>query len=389
MAGDQGLDRARSSQPPATTGSTVYADTPIGSGVSNSYYVVAFDAANNVSVASNTASATTPAPDTTAPSAPSNVTVSAPVWNATTVAWTASTDNTAVVGYTIKANGSVVAVVNGSTTSFTDVATQPSTTYLYTVTASDAAGNSTASGSVSVTTPPAQAPTDTAKPSTPTALTATPAPGEIDLAWTASTEPTGHIAGYNVLRDGLVIATTYSLSYADLGLAAGTSHTYTVVALNGSANGSEPSTAVTASANTPLPSASGYTYDIGDRLTAITTPSGSLTSFTLDALGRHASQTVGSGPSSAYSYLGTSDTVVAISSSASTTLSAIDAIGDRVATSGGGSRRIGRYQGGESKVALTGDVEPGILPEFGAKEADPTGIGNSRLTQAWAISSVG
>jgi hypothetical protein len=59
---------------------------------------------------------------------------------------------------------------------------------------------------------------------------ATPAPGEIDLAWTASTEPTGHIAGYNVLRDGQVIATTYSLSYADMGLAPGTSHTYTVVA---------------------------------------------------------------------------------------------------------------------------------------------------------------
>lgn len=124
----------------ATSGSTAYADTPLLPGAANSYYVVAIDAVYNASTPSNTATASTPAPDTTAPSAPTNVTVSAPASNATTVTWTASADNIAVVGYTISANGKIVAVVDGSTTSFIDVTTLPSMTYLYSVTAFDAAG---------------------------------------------------------------------------------------------------------------------------------------------------------------------------------------------------------------------------------------------------------
>jgi chitodextrinase len=205
----------------ATTGSTSYADTPLLAGAANSYYVVAIDAAYNASTPSNTASASTPAPDTTAPSAPTNVTVAAPAYDATTVTWTASTDNIAVVGYTIRANGSIVAVVDGSTASFVDASTLPSLTYLYTVTAFDAAGNTAQSSSVSVTTPAAAPPPDTTKPTTPTGLTATPAPQEIDLAWSGSTESSGHVAGYNVLRDGVFIATTYSLTCADMGLTPG------------------------------------------------------------------------------------------------------------------------------------------------------------------------
>jgi YD repeat-containing protein len=51
-----------------------------------------------------------------------------------------------------------------------------------------------------------------------------------------------------------------------------------------------------------------YTYDLADRLTSITTASGSITGFSFDALGRHASQTSGTNPTSTYSYLGSSDT---------------------------------------------------------------------------------
>ena len=147
----------------ATTGSTSYADTPLQPGASNSYYVIAIDAAYNASPPSNTASASTPGPDTTDPSAPTNVTVSAPTYNATTVAWSASTDDIAVVGYAIRANGSIVSVVDGSTTSFLDATTLPSMTYLYTVTAFDAAGNTAQSSSVSVTTPAAAPSPDTTK----------------------------------------------------------------------------------------------------------------------------------------------------------------------------------------------------------------------------------
>ena len=94
---------------------------------------------------------------------------------------------------------------------------------------------------------------------------------------------------------------------------------------------------MTASAGVPSGRSVAYTYDLADRLTAIATASGSTTSFTIDALGRHASQTVGTSPTQTYSYLGSSQTVVAISSGSTTTTSAIDAVGDRVATASGGS----------------------------------------------------
>jgi RHS repeat-associated protein len=227
--------------------------------------------------------------------------------------------------------------VSGSTTTFTDATTAASTSYTYTVTASDAAANvSSAAAAPQVTTPALGPPTDTQKPSVPSALVATAAPGQINLAWTASTDDTA-VAGYNVYRDGTKIATTYSSSYADLGLESGTPHTYTVAAFDGAANTSDPSTGASASAAPAPPSSVSYAYDLADRMTGITTASGSTTTFTIDALGRHSSQTIGSNPASIYSYLGTSDGVVAIASGSATTVSAIDAIGDRVATSTSGS----------------------------------------------------
>ncbi|MGD0015882.1 MAG: RHS repeat-associated core domain-containing protein [Bryobacteraceae bacterium] len=87
----------------------------------------------------------------------------------------------------------------------------------------------------------------------------------------------------------------------------------------------------------PLPTSVTYTYDLADRLISIAAPSGSTTSFTIDALGRHASQTISGSPVSSYSYLGNSDIVVAIKSGSTTTISAIDALGSRVATSSGGA----------------------------------------------------
>jgi hypothetical protein len=76
---------------------------------------------------------------------------------------------------------------------------------------------------------------------------------------------------------------------------------------------------------------------LADRLTAITTVSGQATVFTIDALGRHASRAVGANPIESYSYLGSSNTVIGITSSAGTTTSAIDAVGNRVATAAGGA----------------------------------------------------
>jgi hypothetical protein len=84
----------------------------------------------------------TTAPDTVPPSQPTGLTASASGPNQIDLSWTASTDNTAVAGYTIRRNGAAIA--NSATTSFSDTGLSPSTTYTYTVDAYDAAGNHSA-----------------------------------------------------------------------------------------------------------------------------------------------------------------------------------------------------------------------------------------------------
>jgi hypothetical protein len=97
-------------------------------------------------------SSTPPASDTQAPTTPGNLkgTVASPL--SVNVTWSASSDNVGVTGYRVKRDGVAQGVVTG--TSFVDSTVQSAKTYLYTVSALDAAGNaSPPAGPVSVTTP--------------------------------------------------------------------------------------------------------------------------------------------------------------------------------------------------------------------------------------------
>ncbi|GHF49096.1 glycoside hydrolase family 6 protein [Streptomyces griseosporeus] len=93
----------------------------------------------------------TPGGDTTAPSAPTGLTVTGKTSSSVSLSWTAATDDTGVSGYDVYRNGTKAASVTG--TSFTDSGLSAGTAYSYTVRARDAAGNvSAASSAVSVTT---------------------------------------------------------------------------------------------------------------------------------------------------------------------------------------------------------------------------------------------
>jgi hypothetical protein len=59
----------------------------------------------------------------------------------------------------------------------------------------------------------------------------------------------------------------------------------------------------------------------------------------IDAAGRHASQTIGSGATTTYEYLGTSDQISSECAGGVVTYSAIDAIGDRLSQGTGSSSR--------------------------------------------------
>jgi chitodextrinase/regulation of enolase protein 1 (concanavalin A-like superfamily) len=135
-----------------TVAGTSYSDSSLASGTTYTYTVKAVDAAGNVSAASNSASVTTPTPDTQAPTAPSSVLPTATSSSSVLVSWVASSDNVGVTGYQIFRNG--VQVGTSATTSYSDTGLSANTTYTYTVKAVDAAGNiSPASAPASVTTP--------------------------------------------------------------------------------------------------------------------------------------------------------------------------------------------------------------------------------------------
>lgn len=140
-----------------TTSSLTYNDSGLAASTQYSYTVKAYDAAGNVSAASNTAtSSTLPSgvmtggTDTIAPSTPTSLTATATSSSAVSLAWGASTDNVAVTGYRILRNGAYLTTV--TSTSFNDSGLFASTTYTYSVSALDSAGNQSGVASVAVKT---------------------------------------------------------------------------------------------------------------------------------------------------------------------------------------------------------------------------------------------
>ncbi len=146
---------------PAVSGTTTtLSDTGLLPGSTHSYYVVAFDAASNNSLVSNTATATTQVvtvPDTQAPSPPSALISDVQSAYQVNLSWSPSIDNVGVARYDIYRSDNTrtpKASVSGTTTSFGDTTTLAGKTYSYYIYAYDSAGNkSLTSNKISVTTP--------------------------------------------------------------------------------------------------------------------------------------------------------------------------------------------------------------------------------------------
>ena len=91
--------------------------------------------------------------ESTAPSAPTNLTAILASGTKINLSWVASTDDTGIRGYSIYRDGILIATVGRSTLSYSDTDLEPSTSYIYRVDAFDGAGNhSTLSTSKSATT---------------------------------------------------------------------------------------------------------------------------------------------------------------------------------------------------------------------------------------------
>lgn len=179
-------------------------------------------------------------PDITAPSAPTNLFASGITQNSADLSWNASTDNVGVTGYDILRNSVVIASTTGTTYQVTGLTA--TTSYVFNVTAKDAAGNiSDLSNSVNVTT---LAPPDTQAPTAPTNLSASNTTEfTTDLTWTASTDNVG-VTGYDVISGSTVIATVTTTSYQITGLTPSTAYTFTIKARDLAGNISAASNSV-------------------------------------------------------------------------------------------------------------------------------------------------
>src|SRR5439155_1327205 len=196
-------------------------------------------------------------PDTIAPSTPMKLFASAVSSSQVNLSWAPSTDNVKVTRYIVRRNG--VKVGTPVSTSYADTGLFAATTYSYTVAARDAAGNiSPNSTSVSITTESAA---DTMPPSVPTGLTAAAVGSSgANLSWSASTDDVG-VTDYIVRRNGVQVATPATTSYADTGLAAATTYSYSVAARDAAGNISpnSASVSITLADTTPPTTPTGLT----------------------------------------------------------------------------------------------------------------------------------
>jgi hypothetical protein len=180
------------------------------------------------------------APDTTPPSAPTGLDGSSD-GTSVSLSWNPSSDDVGVVGYEVlRESGTAVGnyTLLGTTiaTSFNDFAVPQGVPHRYVVRAFDAAVNLSLESNVFAITV-----SDTLPPDAPTGLAAYGGALAVRLYWIPATDNVA-VAGYDVLRDGTVIASIPEPHFRDASVSADTTYTYAVRAFDAEGNtGSESS----------------------------------------------------------------------------------------------------------------------------------------------------
>ncbi|WP_406290071.1 discoidin domain-containing protein [Streptomyces sp. NBC_00209] len=184
--------------------------------------------------------------DTQAPSAPTQLAYTEPATGQIKLTWKPSTDDTAVTGYDIYADNTLL-TIGGDVTTYTD--TRPaSSTVSYYVRAKDAAGN--VSGNSNTVTRKGDS-GDTQAPTAPANLSFTePSSGQIKLTWTASSDNKG-VTGYDIYANNVLRKTVAGdvTTYTDT-QSAGTTVSYVVRAKDAAGNVSGDSNTVTRNGST-------------------------------------------------------------------------------------------------------------------------------------------
>ncbi|MDP2350259.1 MAG: hypothetical protein Q8M74_03780, partial [Chloroflexota bacterium] len=213
--------------------------------------------------------------ESVAPSAPGSLTATTTGALAVNLAWAAATDNVAVGSYQVSRDGSQVATLDASVTSWADAAVQPGATYAYSVAAVDTSSNTGPARSASVTmaagpdpTPPptedpsaspdpAATPTPIATdepPTVPAPLSGTPTTTTVTLNWGPATDDLA-VAAYQITRNGSAVATSTGTTWIDTARAPRTTYSYAVTAVDSTGHLGGPAiVTVTTKADTIRPS---------------------------------------------------------------------------------------------------------------------------------------
>lgn len=220
--------------------------------------------------------------DLVSPTVPGNLNAAPVSTSQVDLAWQASTDNVGVTEYAVyrcSGNGCTpstkVATVSSSTT-FNNTGLTAGTTYMFAVSARDAAGNESAKSTPDVATA-LNLQADTTSPTVPSNLVATSiSASQINLSWQASTDNVG-VTGYSIYRCtgngctptveiGIVSSGT---TFQNTGLTAGTTYTYAVSAMDAAGNDSAVSVPATATTQAAPADTSAPTVPVGLSATAV------------------------------------------------------------------------------------------------------------------------
>jgi chitodextrinase len=185
------------------------------------------------------------AADSTPPTKPGNLRVTAKTLTSVSMAWNASTDNSGSFSYRVHLWGDPTVVTLPKTqTSYTWTGLRPGVIYYFWVEAVDGSGNTSTSDLLIVETV-----RDTTPPSPPGNLTVgTVTASQVSLSWDASTDNSGIIDLYQVIVPPAAgnVVFTGPTSATVVGLAPTTTFTFTVRARDAGWNFSQPSNAGTA-----------------------------------------------------------------------------------------------------------------------------------------------
>ena len=220
------------------TPDTAYTDNSVLPGNDYVYKVSAFDDAGNESGQSSSLPVNTN--DIEAPSIPTGLYIISFTDSTVSLTWNASTDNVGVAGYLVYRDGNLLDAT--ADIEYTDNSINSDSTYIYSISAVDEAGNESG-----MSDPVISSNIDNLPPSIPTGLVANSASGGgLSLKWEPSTDNFG-VAGYRVFRDGNLLTTVNSASNIDRSVVGGKTYSYSVSAFDEAGNESSQSDTLTIS----------------------------------------------------------------------------------------------------------------------------------------------